>query len=81
MLRPGRLDKILYVGLPSSEDRADILRAVTKVIQIFSIFLAFHSQDSSPFKMVNGKRNVDLILYISLSQSEMEPLLKLCGVV
>ncbi|XP_023246991.1 nuclear valosin-containing protein-like [Copidosoma floridanum] len=30
VLRPGRLDKILYVGLPSPTDRADILRAVTK---------------------------------------------------
>ena len=31
VLRPGRLDKILYVGLPQEEDRVDILRAVTKV--------------------------------------------------
>lgn len=31
ILRPGRLDKILYVGLPSASDRVDILRAVTKV--------------------------------------------------
>lgn len=31
ILRPGRLDKILYVGLPSTSDRVDILRAVTKV--------------------------------------------------
>jgi ribosome biogenesis ATPase len=30
VLRPGRLDKILYVGLPDEHDRADILRAVTK---------------------------------------------------
>ncbi|KAL1518050.1 hypothetical protein ABEB36_001733 [Hypothenemus hampei] len=30
ILRPGRLDKTLYVGLPSKEDRADILRAITK---------------------------------------------------
>ncbi|XP_050299464.1 nuclear valosin-containing protein-like [Anthonomus grandis grandis] len=30
VLRPGRLDKILYVGLPSREDRVDILRAITK---------------------------------------------------
>lgn len=30
VLRPGRLDKILYVGLPTSEDRVDILKAVTK---------------------------------------------------
>ncbi|GLV45591.1 smallminded [Carabus blaptoides fortunei] len=30
VLRPGRLDKILYVGLPSAEDRVDILHAITK---------------------------------------------------
>ncbi|KAB0796650.1 hypothetical protein PPYR_10711 [Photinus pyralis] len=30
VLRPGRLDKIIYVGLPSAEDRVDILRTITK---------------------------------------------------
>lgn len=30
VLRPGRLDKILYVGLPAEDDRVDILRALTK---------------------------------------------------
>lgn len=30
VLRPGRLDKILYVGLPEDEDRVDILKALTK---------------------------------------------------
>uniref|UniRef100_A0A182MQZ8 AAA+ ATPase domain-containing protein n=1 Tax=Anopheles culicifacies TaxID=139723 RepID=A0A182MQZ8_9DIPT len=30
VLRPGRLDKILYVGLPEQHDRVDILRALTK---------------------------------------------------
>lgn len=30
VLRPGRLDKILYVGLPEVADREDILRALTK---------------------------------------------------
>ncbi|XP_055602198.1 nuclear valosin-containing protein-like [Uranotaenia lowii] len=30
VLRPGRLDKILYVGLPAEVDRVDILRALTK---------------------------------------------------
>jgi ribosome biogenesis ATPase len=32
VLRPGRLDKILYIGLPSAPDRVDILIAVTKVL-------------------------------------------------
>lgn len=31
VLRPGRLDKILYVGLPEVEDRLEILQAITKV--------------------------------------------------
>lgn len=30
VLRPGRLDKILFVGLPSATDRVDVLRAITK---------------------------------------------------
>lgn len=30
VLRPGRLDKILYVGLPEADDRIEILKAVTK---------------------------------------------------
>ncbi|RZF40808.1 hypothetical protein LSTR_LSTR003318 [Laodelphax striatellus] len=30
VLRPGRIDKILYVGLPTAADRVDILRALTK---------------------------------------------------
>ncbi|XP_026461530.1 nuclear valosin-containing protein-like isoform X2 [Ctenocephalides felis] len=29
-LRPGRLDKVLYVGLPTAEDRLEILKAITK---------------------------------------------------
>ncbi|CDW53937.1 nuclear valosin containing protein [Trichuris trichiura] len=34
MLRPGRLDKILYVGLPNVNDRISILNAITKNKQI-----------------------------------------------
>ncbi|KAL3283817.1 hypothetical protein HHI36_017988 [Cryptolaemus montrouzieri] len=30
VLRPGRLDKILYVGLPSALDRVEILKTITK---------------------------------------------------
>lgn len=30
VLRPGRLDKILYVGLPNTADRVEIFRALTK---------------------------------------------------
>lgn len=31
VLRPGRLDKILFVNLPTSSDRFEILKAITKV--------------------------------------------------
>lgn len=31
ILRPGRLDTILYVGLPEKQDRLEILKASTKV--------------------------------------------------
>lgn len=31
ILRPGRLDKVLYVGLPNSADRLEILNTLTKV--------------------------------------------------
>jgi ribosome biogenesis ATPase len=31
VLRPGRFDKILFVGLPTASDRIEILRAITKV--------------------------------------------------
>lgn len=31
ILRPGRLDKILFVDLPSATDRYEILKTLTKV--------------------------------------------------
>lgn len=31
VMRPGRLDKILYVGLPALNDRIEILKALLKV--------------------------------------------------
>ena len=31
MLRPGRLDKTLYIGLPTAEERDVILKTITKV--------------------------------------------------
>lgn len=39
VIRPGRLDKILYVGLPDVQDRLDILRAITKVRTIIKYLL------------------------------------------
>lgn len=31
VLRPGRLDKILFVNLPTPDDRFEILKTITKV--------------------------------------------------
>jgi ATP-dependent 26S proteasome regulatory subunit len=35
ILRPGRLDKHIYVGLPNAQGRFDILTTITKVKFIF----------------------------------------------
>lgn len=40
ILRPGRLDKTLYVGLPPPADRLAILRTITKVTLNFLSFEA-----------------------------------------
>jgi transitional endoplasmic reticulum ATPase len=37
ILRPGRLDQLVYVGLPSLEDRVDIIKALIKHISIEGI--------------------------------------------
>ena len=34
MLRPGRLDKLLYVPLPTAEEREDILITLSKKIPV-----------------------------------------------
>jgi ribosome biogenesis ATPase len=34
MLRPGRLDKLLYVPLPTNEDRLSILQTITRSLPI-----------------------------------------------
>jgi len=39
ILRPGRLDKILFVDFPDADDRADILKKATKVHRFFSFIL------------------------------------------
>ncbi|KAG1648613.1 Nuclear valosin-containing protein-like [Nymphon striatum] len=40
MLRPGRFDKILYVGLPNKMDREDILKTITSVVAITALPLS-----------------------------------------
>lgn len=34
MLRPGRLDKLLYVPIPTKDDRHQILKTLTKIVPI-----------------------------------------------
>jgi len=34
MLRPGRLDKLLYVPLPNKDDRLSILKTVTRRLDV-----------------------------------------------
>lgn len=41
ILRPGRLDKVLFVGLPTPSDREEILKTITKVTE-----RSFDSQDT-----------------------------------
>ena len=36
MLRPGRLDKLLYVPLPTNDDRLQILETITRSLPISS---------------------------------------------
>lgn len=38
VLRPGRLDKTLYIGLPTAEERVIILKTITKVCKL-SVYL------------------------------------------
>jgi ribosome biogenesis ATPase len=35
MVRPGRLDKLLYVDLPSAEERAEILRTLMRKVPLY----------------------------------------------
>ena len=68
VLRPGRLDKILYVGLPQEEDRVDILRAVTKVSnkrkrELWQILFVSNM----------AREKNDFIIIIIISRTELDP--------
>jgi len=69
MLRPGRLDKLLYVPLPDKSAREDILKALIRKIPIFSSKVSdkFDSdaakkliKDVSEFKKLDGFSGADL---------------------
>ena len=68
MLRPGRLDKLLYIPLPDKSAREDILKALIRKIPIFSS-VAGESvsetmtnliRDVSDFKQLEGFSGADL---------------------
>lgn len=54
VLRPGRLDKILYVGIPAPADRVEILRTITKVLIKISLLLIVLSSIFFFFRMVQN---------------------------
>lgn len=60
VMRPGRFDKILYVGLPTPDDRADILRAITKngTVPEFSDDISI--EDIGKSERCNGYTGADL---------------------
>lgn len=54
VLRPGRLDKILYVGLPTASDRVDILHAITKVfIYVYTFYICIYKIYKENFTVLN----------------------------
>jgi SpoVK/Ycf46/Vps4 family AAA+-type ATPase len=54
VLRPGRLDKNLYVGIPSASDRVGILNALTKVFLkiriLWDVMVYYQLSNSKCFK-------------------------------
>ena len=69
MLRPGRLDKLLYVPLPDKSAREDILRALIRKIPIFASKASNKTEpdtanklikDVSEFKKLEGFSGADL---------------------
>lgn len=63
MLRPGRLGKLLYVPLPTAEDRVSILRALTRKV---SIDLKQESIDQIDSMDVTTSTNFELNVTIDL---------------
>ena len=54
LLRPGRLDKALYCGFPDQDDRADILRAVTRKLQLTADAAAYLTEVARDTAMFSG---------------------------
>jgi ribosome biogenesis ATPase len=52
MLRPGRLDKLLYVPIPTKDDRHSILKTLTKIVpldQDVDLRMIAHSENCDGF--------------------------------
>ena len=69
VLRPGRLDKVLYVGLPTAAYTEDTVRTVTKVINTYCRCLNI---SFSRFIILKGHFNI-LRTITKLTQSYCVP--------
>lgn len=68
VMRPGRLDRILFVGLPEREDRLEILQAQTKVkIYIFLKFFSFLFLIELIYRFIQFSKEHDLHLAMMLT--------------
>lgn len=63
LLRPGRFDQVIYVGLPSAEDRSDILRALTRRCPLRDVDLLQLAKDP----LLEGYSGADLSALIKES--------------
>ena len=68
MLRPGRLEKLVYVGLPKPEERVDILKALSRQRKVISLDIAeFARQDAcagySGADLASLLRNAGLVAF------------------
>ncbi|KAK6954112.1 hypothetical protein Daesc_004074 [Daldinia eschscholtzii] len=70
LLRPGRLDKSLLCGFPTVEDRADILKALSKKIKLSKELVASEESFLELAKRTEGFSGADLQALISNAQLE-----------
>ncbi|KAI1470063.1 AAA-domain-containing protein [Daldinia caldariorum] len=70
LLRPGRLDKSLLCGFPTVEDRADILKALSKKVKLSKELVASEESFLELAKRTEGFSGADLQALISNAQLE-----------
>lgn len=64
LLRPGRLDKVLFVGLPAAADRLDILRTLTQVHVLYILLLCIRTVRVSKKKHFPASFQSQIILFL-----------------